>query len=977
MTSTSPGRRRPSAWRATTTRDHAGTPVTSTCSPTTRRRPRGHRPPEPRTAPSTATRQVQLHAEGGFAGTDGFTYTVKDATNASAGAAVHVTVAAEGAGFSVKTTGHARVRPRRGGQASWSVSAASPPAAAADDGARRARAARRHRRARPARTRSTPASVRTATGWTADAAAGRRQCARGPARTPCSARPSETFPRPLPPISQGTGGDGHVPILVGSKVFAFFHHSHPTPVTCIDRVTGRCARATRALHGGDDDITGPAAVVGSRIYVHLCPSTRLRADRVVRPVLLGRREGPHLRARPSSTACRRPATRPLGAGARRTARSTSRRHRAALLRRPGDVEPCATASLPTGLAPRRAATTTSSPTARACSSPSAPARVACVDVAAGRRCAGWAIRALRRSWNLVNHHDASGARRHLRRRDRRRALRRATTTPSKATTSRLAVLHDYYEVTQEAETGTRTLIGVYPAAAASAAGTGRRWRRCTGGGYDGDGWLTPTSTAASRRLRRRLGRLVRRRARRSGPGVHGRPVRGSRPAQPRLQGTEPARRPARPALRRDVGAATLDAGRCSTTPAPGELASVDGHRPRRGDGRGARDEGPARRRARPRGIDPAAHPASRSTRRRRARPATRRGTTASRRASGSRGTPTRSSSASRRRTAAECEQPLAPIGLTAGLDGQAGKLEEQCRCCAPRARPCSPPSPTAPSTRRPPLALALAGSDPNGGALSYSLLEGPPGADARPRDGSARLDAERGAGPGAATPSPCGSAIPAACTASAVPVTVAEVNRPPASTPLADVALAAGAPLELRASASDPDLPANALSFSLADAPAGTSVDAATGAIRWPSPPPGAYRLTVRVTDNGAPALSCRALVRGHGGRAGHVRGEQSAAATSCWRAATAASCSRTSSRAARRVSLLGVADRSFAGRTSSCSSPPPARSSRARASAATGASPRPRRCRRSGCAPPTRRATRRGSARCAPRASSSRAGWS
>ena len=49
---------------------------------------------------------------------------------------------------------------------------------------------------------------------------------------------TQTFPKPLPPISQGTGGDGHVPILVGTKVFAFYHHSDPTSATCVDRATG-------------------------------------------------------------------------------------------------------------------------------------------------------------------------------------------------------------------------------------------------------------------------------------------------------------------------------------------------------------------------------------------------------------------------------------------------------------------------------------------------------------------------------------------------------------------------------------------------------------------------------------------------------------------------------------------------------------------------------------------------------------------
>ena len=75
-------------------------------------------------------------------------------------------------------------------------------------------------------------------------------------------------------MSQGTGGDGHVPSSVGSKVFAFFHHSTPTSVTCMDRATGRlCPGYPRTVwQMGTTDINGPAAVVDGRIYTHLVAS---------------------------------------------------------------------------------------------------------------------------------------------------------------------------------------------------------------------------------------------------------------------------------------------------------------------------------------------------------------------------------------------------------------------------------------------------------------------------------------------------------------------------------------------------------------------------------------------------------------------------------------------------------------------------------------------------------------------------------
>jgi VCBS repeat-containing protein len=61
------------------------------------------------------------------------------------------------------------------------------------------------------------------------------------------------------------------------------------------------------------------------------------------------------------------------------------------------------------------------------------------------------------------------------------------------------------------------------------------------------------------------------------------------------------------------------------------------------------------------------------------------------------------------------------------------------------------------------------------------------------------------------------------------------------------------------ANATDADLPANTLTFSLdAGAPAGAAIDPSTGAFTWTpdeSQGPGVYPVTVRVTDDGSPAL--------------------------------------------------------------------------------------------------------------------------
>ena len=111
-------------------------------------------------------------------------------------------------------------------------------------------------------------SVTTAPGWTATPSGGGLGLTAGPTALLGEAT-TNALPPPLPPISQGTGGDGHVPVLVGTKVYAFFHHSSPTSVSCIDRETGgKCPGYPHQLSINTSDINGPGAVVGSRIYVN-------------------------------------------------------------------------------------------------------------------------------------------------------------------------------------------------------------------------------------------------------------------------------------------------------------------------------------------------------------------------------------------------------------------------------------------------------------------------------------------------------------------------------------------------------------------------------------------------------------------------------------------------------------------------------------------------------------------------------------
>jgi pimeloyl-ACP methyl ester carboxylesterase len=94
----------------------------------------------------------------------------------------------------------------------------------------------------------------------------------------------------------------------------------------------------------------------------------------------------------------------------------------------------------------------------------------------------------------------------------------------------------------------------------------------------------------------------------------------------------------------------------------------------------------------------------------------------------------------------------------------------------------------------------------------------------------------------------------------AIEVTVGEVNVAPILASIGNKSVNEGSQLTFTASATDADVPGNALTFSLdAGAPSGASIDANSGVFIWtPSEAqgPGTFNITVRVTDNGTPSLN-------------------------------------------------------------------------------------------------------------------------
>jgi hypothetical protein len=161
------------------------------------------------------------------------------------------------------------------------------------------------------------------------------------------------------------------------------------------------------------------------------------------------------------------------------------------------------------------------------------------------------------------------------------------------------------------------------------------------------------------------------------------------------------------------------------------------------------------------------------------------------------------------------------------------------------------------------LTVTNTASDPNGDSLSYSLDPGgPSGASINPTTGVFTWMPNESQGPGLYTNTVrvTDNGSPPLSDVKSFTVTVNEVNIPPVLTAISNKTINEGSLLTFTNSATDPDLPANTLTYSLDPGfPTGASVNPATGVFTWTpdeSQGPGLYTNTVRVTDNGSPPMS-------------------------------------------------------------------------------------------------------------------------
>jgi hypothetical protein len=205
--------------------------------------------------------------DAGFVGSDGFHYTVTDGNQATKSADVHILVIAAGIAYDFSVAG-APNPVAAGGNGNWGFGVMPNTADVAFE----------ELAALPLPEIATtlagpheliPSSVKFSKGWKSTGtgtAAATSDALLGDAIT-------QAFPEPNPAISQGTGGDGHVPILVGSLVLAVFHHQQNTKISCVDRRTGAaCPGYPVQLQASASNINGPGVVVGKKVYLHLWPN---------------------------------------------------------------------------------------------------------------------------------------------------------------------------------------------------------------------------------------------------------------------------------------------------------------------------------------------------------------------------------------------------------------------------------------------------------------------------------------------------------------------------------------------------------------------------------------------------------------------------------------------------------------------------------------------------------------------------------
>lgn len=154
------------------------------------------------------------------------------------------------------------------------------------------------------------------------------------------------------------------------------------------------------------------------------------------------------------------------------------------------------------------------------------------------------------------------------------------------------------------------------------------------------------------------------------------------------------------------------------------------------------------------------------------------------------------------------------------------------------------------------LTLDFTADDPNlpNDELTFSLVDGPSAATIDPETGVFTWTPGEADGPGEFDVTVRVTDTSGLSDTFTVHVEVTEVEEPPVLTPIADQEATAGSQFTLSAVATDPDVPAGTLTYSLeVGAPEGAAIDPSTGQFTWTPSDAQAqqeFDITVRVTDS-------------------------------------------------------------------------------------------------------------------------------
>ena len=160
------------------------------------------------------------------------------------------------------------------------------------------------------------------------------------------------------------------------------------------------------------------------------------------------------------------------------------------------------------------------------------------------------------------------------------------------------------------------------------------------------------------------------------------------------------------------------------------------------------------------------------------------------------------------------------------------------------------------------LTFTATATDPDAGqSLTYSLDAGAPaGATIGATTGafSWTPSEAQGAGTYPITVRVTDNGSPVASDFETITVTVSEVNVAPTISAITDKTVTEGGTFSFTPTASDADLPANTLTWSLITAPSGMTINSSSGALSWTTGEddgPDTNQISIRVTDNGSPKL--------------------------------------------------------------------------------------------------------------------------